>query len=71
MTGKLRSIPEGKSFGFIEHEGNDYFFHREDYNGDWSKLVKNFRFGGVTILLSFEPRKSNKGFRAGNVTEAN
>lgn len=69
MIGVLFGIPEGKSFGFIKFEENDYFFHRDDFIGDWNQLVKNFRHGGHTIQLEFEARKSNKGYRAGNVSE--
>jgi cold shock CspA family protein len=66
MNGKVRSLPEGKSFGFIESNDKDYFFHKDDFNGHWADLLKDFR-SGKPILVEFEPTQSAKGLRAASV----
>jgi cold shock CspA family protein len=67
MTGIVRSMPEGKQFGFIQVEGKDIFFHREEFLGDWKELVKNFK-SKKPITVEFEKVESPKGPRAANVT---
>lgn len=68
LTGKIRSLPEGKNFGFIQGDGKkDYFFHRDDFKGFWNDLLKDFR-SGQSIEVEFEPSESVKGLRAANVS---
>lgn len=66
LTGKIKSLPEGKNFGFIEFDRKDYFFHRENFSGFWVDLIHDFR-NGDTIPVEFDEVKSDKGPRAINV----
>ncbi len=67
MTGRVRSLPEGKQFGFIKGDGDkDYFFHKDDFEGNWREMNHDFRMGH-TIEVEFEPAEGMKGLRAGNV----
>lgn len=67
MTGIVRSMPEGKNFGFIQIGSKDIFFHREDFVGDWKALTHNFK-KGQPIKVDFDKVESPKGPRAANVT---
>lgn len=69
-SGRLKSIPTGKYFGFIRAENKEYFFHRDDYIGDWLDLVTAVDRGEV-IELKFDMIESPKGPRAGNVERVN
>jgi cold shock CspA family protein len=74
MVGQIRNIPDGKHFGFITtNEGKDYFFHKDDYQGSWSELLKLYKKSGVTqfILVEFEPIQAPKGLRAEKVVKIN
>lgn len=66
MTGKIKNLPEGKNFGFIDSRNKDYFFHREDFDGHWDDLIKDFR-SGKEIEVEFEEAHSPKGLRASSV----
>jgi len=67
MTGKVRRIPEGKQFGFIASpSGDDYFFHMDDYQGNWQSLLDDIRRGKAPVV-SFISVESQKGLRAGDV----
>jgi len=68
MTGTVTRIPEGKNFGFIRVEGekNDYFFHRDDYNGHWNDLVHDFN-DRKKVQVEFDGERGQKGPRAVNV----
>lgn len=69
MTGKIRSLPEGKNFGFIDGGGDkkkDIFFHRDDFQGHWNDLLHDFRKGQV-IEVEYESEQSMKGLRAKEV----
>jgi cold shock CspA family protein len=67
QKGRVRNLPEGKNFGFIQCESDkDYFFHRDDFNGHWNDLLSDFRRGQV-IMVEFEPAESVKGLRASQV----
>lgn len=67
MIGIVRSMPEGKNFGFIQVDAKDIFFHREEYIGDWKSLVHEFN-KGKKLTVEFEKVESPKGPRASNVT---
>lgn len=64
--GIVRSMPEGKNFGFIQVGAKDLFFHKEDFHGDWKRLGHDFR-NGHSITVEFEEVDSPKGPRATNV----
>jgi cold shock CspA family protein len=66
MLGKLSRIPHDKFFGFINHDGKDYFFHKDDFKGDWHQLIYDFN-AEEEIVLKFEGIDSAKGPRASNV----
>ena len=68
MIGVIRSLREDKKFGFIRVNGNrdDYFFHRDDFLGDWDALVVLYHSGEVNV--DFTPIGTAKGPRAQNVT---
>lgn len=68
MTGKLIRIPHDKNFGFVRAGSTEYFFHREDYDGDWNELVFDFNHR-EEITLKFEIVANNtKGPRANEVS---
>lgn len=66
MTGRVRTIRDQFGYGFIRTKGVDFFFHREDFVGDWKALVKDFS-DDVDIQVEFEPGNTEKGPRAANV----
>lgn len=63
--GFIKSMPEGKSFGFIKSTADprDLFFHRDDCLCDWNDLVYRFR-RGQKIRVEFEAVSGPKGLRA-------
>lgn len=65
--GIIRSMPEGKAFGFIQMGVKDFFFHRENFNGDWKDLTRKFN-GGHSVNVEFDIVESPKGPRAENVS---
>jgi cold shock CspA family protein len=66
-NGVVRSMPEGKQFGFIQvGDTKDVFFHRDDFSGHWNDLLKDFR-AGKPVPVEFEQVESPKGLRATNV----
>jgi len=67
MTGIVRSMPEGKNFGFIQVGAKDIFFHRENFVGDWKSLTHEFN-SGKQVSVEFDKVESPKGPRAENVT---
>ena len=68
MTGTVNRIPEGKNFGFIRVEGEkkDYFFHKDDFSGDWTALVHDVH-ARDRVNVEFSGEKGQKGPRATNV----
>lgn len=67
MNGVVRSLPEGKMFGFIQAgDTKDVFFHRDDFSGHWKDLLTDFR-RGKPVPVEFELVDSPKGPRAANV----
>jgi cold shock CspA family protein len=67
MDGQLVRIYKDLAYGFIKADGKDYFFHRSDFDGDWDSLCRD-HMTGSEIHLDFEPRKTDKGLRAEEVT---
>lgn len=66
MEGRVRKITD-KGFGFIKGEnGEDIFFHRDDFNGHWADLHDDFN-NDMTIRVQFESKSTPKGLRASNV----
>ncbi len=68
VIGIVRSLIYGRQFGFILHKNQDYFFHKDDYSGDFEALIQdhNNRVGN-SIKVSFEPAESQRGLRAAHV----
>ena len=67
MNGKVLRILDQKGFGFIEgSDGVEYFFHRQDYVGNFNDLVLAMR-GQNTVDVTFDIAPSQKGPRAANV----
>ena len=67
--GKIVRIPEGKFFGFVRIGSKDYFFHREDFNGDWRELISSpglYSANGVKVTCDIV--ESPRGPRVTNVT---
>lgn len=68
MVGTVKNVMANKFFGFIRGDGGlEYFFHREDYEGDWDVLVEDVK-GRKPVEVSFEARNTPKGLRAALVT---
>jgi cold shock CspA family protein len=70
MEGIVRTLFADKSYGFIKTEDkDDFFFHRDDFQGHWQDLVKDFQNLSVGIIkVEFVPDyQKNKGPRAYNV----
>jgi len=70
MKGTITKIQTPKPFGFIKVEGdnNEYFFHRDDYLGNWGELCSIFS-PAREIQVTFVPESAVKGngLRARNV----
>jgi cold shock CspA family protein len=67
MKGIVKTLVSEKKFGFIsDAQGTDYFFHKEDFNGFWDDLVKDFR-DHHKIEVEFDKEKTERGMRASNV----
>lgn len=62
MTGKIKTLPSGKNYGFILGEdGNDYFFHAGALKNTTMEELKK----GDEVM--FEDSKSDKGTRAEDI----
>ncbi len=66
MQGQVKKIVSEKKYGFITTAQMDYFFHKDDFDGHWNDLDKDFSRGKV-IEVEFEPVRSEKGLRASEV----
>lgn len=65
----VRLVPE-KGFGFIKDafDGNEFFFHRDDFNGHWNDLKTDFKKNREAITVFYEiEHASKRGPRAKNV----
>jgi len=69
VRGTVVNIIANKNYGFIlADNGQQYFFHREDLNGNWEQLCKDWEeFGPDKINVTFDARSTPKGPRAANV----
>ena len=66
MTGIICSLPHDKFYGFIQSGGNQYFFHKDDFEGHWTDLMYD-HYQGHKIEVSFVSVDSDKGPRAASV----
>jgi cold shock CspA family protein len=64
--GKVIRLIGGKGFGFIQYEGVDYFFHKDDFDGHWHDLEYDFSRQGP-VAVTFKETLGAKGPRAGQV----
>ncbi len=63
-TGYVKTLKADKGFGFIRaSDKKEYFFHKDDFQGNWDVLVKDFE-GESKIDVMFEPKHGLKGPRA-------
>lgn len=63
VEGVIVKIVTPKYYGFIQYQGEEYFFHRDDFKGHWYDLVHDFE-GGQSIRVEFSPQQMFKGPRA-------
>lgn len=66
LSGTIRKIVSEKAYGFIKTDKTDYFFHRQDFDGHWDDLVRDFN-NDVDVEVTFEPIRTEKGLRAEEV----
>jgi len=69
--GTIIRMVAGRNFAFVrEPDGSEYFFHRDDFNGHWNDLERDFFQYNVNIPVSFEEavQRKGKGLRAHRVT---
>lgn len=73
MIGTVIRLIHAKNFGFIRtRDGDEYFFHRDDFNGHWHDLTLDHAGGKVEVDVSFEKsHRTAKGLRAENVMRTN
>lgn len=69
MIGTVRGLQPDKKYGFIKTPDGkgDYFFHKDDFTGEWDTLVALYYRGGEVKVI-FETAESSKGLRAANVS---
>lgn len=73
MKGKIKNLIANRNYGFINSENHnlskdEFFFHREDFNGHWDDLVSDYNLTGPnSIEVNFEVVESPKGPRAADV----
>jgi CspA family cold shock protein len=66
MNGTIKRLTADRGFGFIRGEdGAEYFFHRSELRGGLT--FEELKEGQQ---VSFEPRRGDKGPRAGEVKAA-
>lgn len=66
VNGKIVRVVMDRNFGFvrIDNQRGDYFFHRDDFKGEWEALVNHPKELAVTCVVVESP----KGPRVGDVT---
>lgn len=71
MEGQVKRIYRDLRYGFIKSTdgGLDYFFHKDDFDGDWHALCTEFD-NNNTADVEFEPTNTDKGLRAKEVVLA-
>lgn len=67
LTGTVKTIVVKKAYGFVRHDGVDYFFHKDDCTSDWNMMV-DLSQNNYPITVRFNPVKTPKGPRAANIT---
>lgn len=67
MEGTVIRLIMERKFGFIVSEGEEYFFHRDDFNGHFDDLAEDMN-KGMKVKVDFIPSKTSKGLRAADVT---
>lgn len=68
MVGTVVRVIHSKNFGFIRtNDGEEYFFHKDNFTGFWQDLSKDHA-SGMEVQVSFdEDENSGKGPRAKHV----
>lgn len=67
MTGIIKSMVFGKGYGFIKaNDGIEYFFHRDDYVGEWNDLEHFDKNSRILVEFGISDAKT-RGPRAENV----
>lgn len=68
MEGTVVRLVGKRRFGFIRAEdGQEYFFHNDNFHGFFEDLEKDF-VGGRRIAVTFDTMPSPKGTHAVDVT---
>lgn len=67
MEGTVSRLVAERKFGFILSGKDEFFFHRDDFNGHFDDLVEDV-MKGIKIHVDFIPSKTSKGLRAAEVT---
>lgn len=67
VEGVVKNLIRAKNFGFIMHNSDEFFFHRDDFNGHWHDLAHDFE-AGQQIKVQFTPQHTVKGPRANEVS---
>lgn len=75
MKGRIRNIVKDRFFGFISVRDTvgtmtEYFFHRDDYQGDWKELEREVLLPKGQVWVEFDEGNGIKGLRASNVRRA-
>lgn len=69
MIGTIDRLVADKGYGFIATPGHkDFFFHRDDYQGDWTDLMAEVK-AGIKVKVEFKDTNPQKGPRAQNVNK--
>lgn len=68
MDGRVKKVVREKLYGFIASDKADYFFHKEDFEGDWRSMCDAVE-AGADVQVTFEPTRTDKGLRATDVSE--
>lgn len=67
MEGILRDLIHNRQFGFITAD-KDYFFHRDDFNGHWNDLYRDYQEGKeIKLEFDVDNERNQRGPRAKNV----
>lgn len=66
--GRIKNL-KPSHYGFIlDEDAKEYFFHSDNYNGDWDKLMSlSPPITSKGPVVQFTPTTSPKGLRATNV----
>lgn len=63
VEGKIVRVLPDKKYGFVRIVRQDYFFHKDDYTGNWDQLIDSDRKLEVSCVIVESP----KGPRVGDV----